>query len=603
LAALSVAAACSLAGCPPTVDPLSVGTDPGGSPQLAGTWAVARSELGSTFGLFTFDDAGRLQQVCYQPDLATYGARSVRMDGMSHATDTGTFLAAAARVTEGADDVMITLGWTAQSGLLAADHALDVLGLTLTDPNWAEGSLAVDSTGTADSSATVDPIVATRLSDNADGCLQDDEFEGNNTIDDAAALAAGRYTHLRSFDDDWFKLVVPAGQVATAMIIWDERFGSPSFAGYAENGIDPASAPFAGPGTYLVNVQPPPGGIQPDYALYIQFLTEDPYEENDTLDTAAVITPGEYDLTVVDDDWFRIEADSAATIEVTITFVNDDGDLDLELYDENGTKLAESATAADSETARSYSLTGKFLIRVFGYNGQANTCHMTVNVSPLPEDQWEENDTMDTPATIDPGTYEITVLDDDWFRVAVGTSAVLQVTLAFDNDLGDLDLELYDAADGLLALSMSTSDAEIANGYAPGGEFLIHVSGYASINRATMTIAATPITDDPYEENDTQDTAALIAPGTYQIVAIDEDWFRVSVGGPAQLDVTLTFDNDLGDVDLQLLDGAGNTLDVSATIKDEEVVSGFSQTGDFLIQVYPYSGANQCTMTVTVTPQ
>ena len=117
---------------------------------------------------------------------------------------------------------------------------------------------------------------------------------------------------------------------------------------------------------------------------------------------------------------------------------------------------------------------------------------MTVTVTPIEEDQWEPNNSMDTAAAIEPGTYEIGVLDDDWFRVAVGTSAVLRVTLEFDNDIGDLDLELYDAADGLLAISISTSDTEIGNGYAEGGEFLIHVYGYGGINRCTMTIDATP---------------------------------------------------------------------------------------------------------------
>ena len=77
----------------------------------------------------------------------------------------------------------------------------------------------------------------------------------------------------------------------------------------------------------------------------------------------------------------------------------------------------------------------------------------------------------------------------------------------------------------------------------------------------------------------------------------------MDAGGPAGIEVTLTFDSALGDVDLELLNGAGDSLDVSATISDQEAVSGSSETGEFLILVYPYSGANTCTLTVTVTPQ
>jgi len=602
--ALTAAVALSLAGCP-TNDPLilSLGDDPGGAPQVAGTWAMARTEAGGTFGLFTFDDAGRLRQMCYQQDFLEYGVNSLLVDGQPHVTDAGAALTAAARVAGTEDQVMITMAWAAQSGPATVGRAYATAGMTLADSSSADGFLAVDYTLSGEGSVLVDPIVALRLSDDTDGCLRDDEFEENDSPETAAELAPGEYGQLRCFDDDWYKLVVPAGKIATAMAIWDDRFGSVGFYGFAENGIDSVAAPFAGPGTYLVKVEPLPGEIQPDYGLVIQFFTEDQYEENDTQDTAAPISAGEYDLTVVDDDWFRMDEGMPAVVQVAITFDHATGDLDLELYDEDGTLLASSATGADTETVTGFTLTGKFLIHVFGYNGQANTCHMTVGVTPIQEDQWEENDAMDEAATIEPGTYEIGVLDSDWFRVAVGTSAVLHVTLEFDNDIGDVDLELYDAADGLLAISMSTSDTEIANGYAAGGEFLIHVYAYSGINRCQMTIKATPITDDRFEENDTQETAALIDPGTYEIVAIDEDWFRVDAGGPANIEVTLTFDSDLGDVDLGLLNGAGDTLDQSATLTDEEAVSGFSATGEFLILVYPYSGANAVTMKVTVTPQ
>ncbi len=603
-AALTAAVALSLAGCP-TNDPLILllGDDPGGAPQVAGTWAMARTEAGGTFGLFTFDDAGRLRQMCYQQDFMEYGVNSLLVDGQPHATDAGAALTAAARVAGSEEQVMITMAWAAQSGPATVGRAYATAGMTLADGGSAEGFLAVDSTLAGESTARVDPLVALRLSDDTDGCLRDDELEENDTPDQAAELAPGRYTQLRCFDDDWYKLVVPAGRIATAMAIWDDRFGSFGFYGYAENGTDAAVAPFIGPGTFLVNVEPLVGEIQPDYSLFIQSFTEDEYEENDTQDTAALITAGEYDLTVVDDDWFHIDGDTADVIQVTIAFANEDGDLELELYDGDGTALATSTTATDTETVSGYSLTGKFLLHVYGYNGQSNTCHMTVDLTPVVEDQWEENDSMETAAAITPGRYAIGVLDSDWFRVAVGTSAVLEVTLAFNNDLGDADLELYDAAGGLLAISMSTSDTEVASGYAPGGEFLIHVYSYSGVNLCDMTIKATPITDDPFEENDTLETAVLIDPGTYEITVIDEDWFRVDAGGPAQIEVTLAFEQDLGDIDLALRDGAGHTLDVSATTTGEEAVSGFSETGEFLIHVYPYSGANTCTLTVMVTPQ
>ena len=191
--------------------------------------------------------------------------------------------------------------------------------MTLADSNSADGFIAVDYTLSGEGSVLVDPIVALRLSDDTDGCLRDDQFEDNDSPETAAELAPGQYGSLRCFDDDWFKLVVPAGKIATAMAIWDDRFGTVGFYGFAENGTDPLAAPFAGPGTYLVKVEPLAGQIQPDYGLAIQFFTEDEFEENDTADTAAPISAGAYDLTVVDDDWFRIDEGLPAVVQVSIT--------------------------------------------------------------------------------------------------------------------------------------------------------------------------------------------------------------------------------------------------------------------------------------------
>ena len=116
-AALTAAVALSLAGCP-TNDPgiLSLVGDPGGAPQTAGTWAMARAEAGGTFGLLTFDDAGRLRQMCYQQDFMDYGVNSILLDGQPHVTDAGVALTAAARVAGTEDQVMITMAWVAQTG-------------------------------------------------------------------------------------------------------------------------------------------------------------------------------------------------------------------------------------------------------------------------------------------------------------------------------------------------------------------------------------------------------------------------------------------------------------------------------------------------------
>lgn len=96
-------------------------------------------------------------------------------------------------------------------------------------------------------------------------------------------------------------------------------------------------------------------------------------------------------------------------------------------------------------------------------------------------------------------------------------------------------------------------------------------------------------TDDGYEENDTFATAAAITPGTYSdLQNLDDDWYKVTVGAGQDLVVTTQYNDDLGNLYLELYNSSENSIGYSV-----RVVSGLRRAtaanlaaGDYYIRVY-----------------
>lgn len=86
--------------------------------------------------------------------------------------------------------------------------------------------------------------------------------------------------------------------------------------------------------------------------------------------------------------------------------------------------------------------------------------------------------------------------------------------------------------------------------------------------------------DDPFEPNGTIEFAKPVIPGTYEAgicdnegTPVDRDIYAVDVGANQQLVGTITFDPELGDLDLRLVDGAGTILQTSEGVTATESVT------------------------------
>ncbi|MDD1437976.1 T9SS type A sorting domain-containing protein [Dolichospermum sp. ST_sed10] len=119
-------------------------------------------------------------------------------------------------------------------------------------------------------------------------------------------------------------------------------------------------------------------------------------------------------------------------------------------------------------------------------------------------------------STINSQPLSITTDDQDWFKFTITSAGTAEnnAGITFSHDLGDIDLELYDATGTtLLRSSDSVNDYELVdlNGLA-AGSYLLKVFGYNGATNPTYDLTINAPDDntaagDAAETNDTQATA------------------------------------------------------------------------------------------------
>jgi Leishmanolysin/Bacterial pre-peptidase C-terminal domain/Bacterial Ig-like domain len=146
-------------------------------------------------------------------------------------------------------------------------------------------------------------------------------------------------------------------------------------------------------GTYYIRVFGKNNASNPNYSLTIIVpvkLTDDLFEENDTRTAARALgtltalktVPN---LVMADaHDWYRFITTSTGTGAdfVQIDFLNSQGNLDLELYNASGTRLASSTGTTDNQNiSLSGRAAGTYFVHVFGVGGVQNP-NYTLTIDP-----------------------------------------------------------------------------------------------------------------------------------------------------------------------------------------------------------------------------
>jgi hypothetical protein len=104
----------------------------------------------------------------------------------------------------------------------------------------------------------------------------------------------------------------------------------------------------------------------------------------------------------------------------------------------------------------------------------------------------------------------------------------------------------------------------------------------------------TPPGDDPFEPNNSREQAFTIEAGTYEDPAIttgDEDWFTFTPPTDAMVRVTITFDGDLGDLNMTMYRGdeEGDTS-TGASSDEESVDSRYNGIEPLYVRIFGVDG-------------
>jgi len=350
-----------------------------------------------------------------------------------------------------------------------------------------------------------------------------------------------------------------------------------------------------------------PGETENKYAQNIIPKASDSFEPNNNSGSAALISEGFHsNLNLSDDldeDWFRIYMDPGKYLIVNIYFSTSNGDINLELYNISISLLAGSYSATDNELI-TYKVNnpGDYFIRIF------NETNSYYDLEVIIDDEFEPNNDFSSAAEISPSGYSsLKCNDDDWFRVWIDSGNHFKFEIHFDNLSGNLDLQLYDnnPTPNFLTGSYSMDDYEAVSwtaGYS--GYYYIRIFNYGDFNNYDMNVY---FIYDKYEPNDEDWDAIEIYKGYHRhLWCRDDDWYKVWINSGEQLSVDIFFNNDSGNLDLQLYNNnpTPSLLTGSYTPDDDEKISwstGYS--GYYLIKVYYVTYENSYNMKIGGQPE
>ena len=184
----------------------------------------------------------------------------------------------------------------------------------------------------------------------------------------------------------------------------------------------------------------------------------DRFEENDIFDDAWDLPPHYHSgLYCQDDDWFKFWANPGDQITVDIHFNNGSGNLELELYNITNGFLAGSYSNSDIETIIwSATYPGFYYIKIYN-SGQANYYDLDIKFI---HDKYEPNNDFSNAVELYRGSHNnLWCKDDDWYKLPVDSDEQIIVQIYFNNDSGNLDMEIYDYNNNMLwKLNSLTND-------------------------------------------------------------------------------------------------------------------------------------------------
>jgi hypothetical protein len=131
-----------------------------------------------------------------------------------------------------------------------------------------------------------------------------------------------------------------------------------------------------------------------DVSIRVGECRQDPFEPNDTQDTAAVLSTGTFFFDFVpvtasvcgEDDWytFTLSSVTAGTlVDLNLDFVHANGDLDMRLFQPDGSSVV-SQGVTNNEHLQIAAQAGDYHLRIYGFNGAVGDYTFDMALAPTP---------------------------------------------------------------------------------------------------------------------------------------------------------------------------------------------------------------------------
>ncbi len=218
-----------------------------------------------------------------------------------------------------------------------------------------------------------------------------DGQEPNDTAATAASVGVGNHANLHACtDDDYYAMSFSQGDDVTIAVSFSDAEGdidieleNPSGTVVADSTSatddETISYTVQTSGTHRLRVflYGDAGSVVGNpYTLNVGVAgaatcAADSYEPNNTQALGPTLSPGSYSnlsSCVQDDDFYTVPLTSGAPFTANLTFVDAEGDIDVELLDPNGTIAASASSATDNEQINyTPTMSGNFSLRVYLY--------------------------------------------------------------------------------------------------------------------------------------------------------------------------------------------------------------------------------------------
>ncbi|MBI2876007.1 MAG: choice-of-anchor D domain-containing protein [Candidatus Tectomicrobia bacterium] len=302
--------------------------------------------------------------------------------------------------------------------------------------------------------------------------------------------------------------------------------------------------PGLAPGSYTIQVTSP-SGMAHRYTLAaftpLGPPAPDRFEENNDEDRATPLDLPfiAHDLNLHmegDVDFYRFSLDQAQIVEIDLTFLHAEGNLDLELRDSRGGLLRIASSLDDHERLRIRLSPGSYIFKVFGVQGATNAYRLRVTISPpLSPDPLEENDSREgaAPIGLPFDRHDLTIDspgDEDFYRLVLDRPATVVALLLSPSIEGDLDLYLWDSQGEVIKSATSEGDLERLTALdLPEGQYFLQVVGFGQDTNPyelTLFLADDNETDPPLPD--------------LRLSADRLEFGELKVGNHADLPLTLT---------------------------------------------------------------